>query len=112
MPSTSTFALTQGWDDRAELTRAGRRQASRVAERFRGIAVRAIYVSDLRRARRTAAPLAAVAGVPLALDARLRERCLGVLEGTSAAANGPAAHAVSASPPLPAQPLPAQPSPA
>jgi probable phosphoglycerate mutase len=110
MPSTSTFApgrtlwlvrhgestfnrlgLAQGWDDRAELTPLGRRQAARVARRFRGIRVRAVYASDLRRARQTAAPLAAAAGVPVTADARLRERCLGVLEGTPAAGNGPGA---------------------
>ncbi len=38
----------------------------------------------------TAAPLAAVLGLPVISDARLRERCLGVLEGTEAAAIHPA----------------------
>lgn len=85
----NTLGLAQGWDDQAELTSRGRRQANEVATRFRDIPVRAIYTSDLRRAQQTAAPLADGAGVPVTLDTRLRERSLGVLEGTPAAANGP-----------------------
>ncbi|HWG00437.1 MAG TPA: histidine phosphatase family protein [Trebonia sp.] len=87
----NALGLAQGYDDRAELTNRGLRQAAEVAKRFGDVAVRAIYASDLRRAQQTAAPLAAAARVPVVLDARLRERCLGVLEGTPAAANGPSA---------------------
>lgn len=87
----NTLGLAQGRDDQAELTSRGRRQANEVAARFRDVPVRAIYASDLRRAQQTAAPLAAGAGVPVTLDTRLRERSLGVLEGTPAAANGPSA---------------------
>ncbi|HSZ40537.1 MAG TPA: histidine phosphatase family protein [Trebonia sp.] len=87
----NTLGLAQGHDDQAELTSRGQRQAAEVAGQFHGIPVRAVYASDLRRAQQTAAPLAAVAGVPVVLDARLRERGLGVLEGTPADANGPAA---------------------
>lgn len=85
----NTLGLTQGHNDEAELTRRGERQAAEVAERLGGLPVRAIYASDLRRARQTAAPLADAVGVPVVLDARLRERRLGVLEGTPASANGP-----------------------
>jgi broad specificity phosphatase PhoE len=84
----NTLGLTQGHNDQAELTTLGLRQAEQVAEQFAGITVRAIYSSDLRRAQQTAAPLAAAAGLPVVLDARLRERSLGVLEGTPAAGNG------------------------
>jgi broad specificity phosphatase PhoE len=87
----NVLGLAQGYDDQAELTSRGKRQAAGVAARFGDVAVRAIYASDLRRAQQTAAPLAAAAGVPVVLDARLRERCLGILEGTPAAANGPSA---------------------
>ena len=73
--------LAQGHDDQAELTERGLRQAADAARRFRDRPVRAIYASDLRRARQTAAAFAAVAGVPVFADARLRERSLGVLEG-------------------------------
>lgn len=87
----NALGLAQGHDDQAELTSLGQRQAVEVAGQLRGVPVGAIYASDLRRARQTAAPLAAVVGVPAVLDARLRERSLGVLEGTPAVANGPAA---------------------
>jgi probable phosphoglycerate mutase len=85
----NTQGLAQGHDDQAQLTAHGKRQAAEIAERFAGLPVRAIYASDLRRAQQTAAPLAAASGVPVVLDARLRERSLGVLEGTPAAGNGP-----------------------
>jgi broad specificity phosphatase PhoE len=87
----NTLGLAQGHDDQAELTSRGQRQAAEVAGQFHGVPVRAVYASDLRRAQQTAAPLAAVAVVPVVLDARLRERGLGVLEGTPADANGSAA---------------------
>jgi probable phosphoglycerate mutase len=87
----NTLGLAQGHNDQPELTSRGRRQASSIAERLRGIPIGAIYASDLRRAWQTAAPLAVAAGVPVVLDRRLRERGLGVLEGTPAAANGPSA---------------------
>jgi probable phosphoglycerate mutase len=86
----NTIGLMQGHNDRAELTSRGMRQAAEVAERLRNLPVRAIYASDLRRAQQTAAPLAAAVGVPVVLDSRLRERCLGVLEGNPVAGNGPA----------------------
>jgi broad specificity phosphatase PhoE len=73
--------LAQGQHDQAELTERGLRQASDAAWRFRDQPIRAIYASDLRRARQTAAAFAAVVGVPVFADARLRERSLGVLEG-------------------------------
>ena len=49
----------------------------------------ALYASDLHRAMETAAPLAAVLGLAVTRDTRLRERCLGTLEGTDAAAISP-----------------------
>jgi broad specificity phosphatase PhoE len=81
--------LAQGQRDQAELTERGLRQASDAAWRFRDRAIRAIYASDLRRARQTAAAFAAVVGVPVFTDTRLRERSLGVLEGVPSAALGP-----------------------
>ena len=80
--------LAQGHDDQAELTSRGVRQASDAAWRFRDHPIRAIYASDLRRAQQTAAAFAAVVGVPVFADARLRERGLGVLEGAPSAALG------------------------
>jgi 2,3-bisphosphoglycerate-dependent phosphoglycerate mutase len=75
--------LAQGHNDEAELTERGLRQAAEAAAQFGYRPVRAIYASDLRRAQQTAAAFAAVLGLPVHVDARLRERCLGVLEGTA-----------------------------
>jgi len=83
--------LAQGHNDEAELTERGLRQAAQAAAQFGYRPVRAIYASDLRRAQQTAAAFAAVLGLPVHPDARLRERSLGVLEGTSHEAIGPAA---------------------
>jgi broad specificity phosphatase PhoE len=73
--------LAQGHNDEAELTERGLRQAAGAAAQFGYRPVRAIYASDLRRAQQTAAAFAAVLGLPVYADARLRERSLGVLEG-------------------------------
>ncbi|MGD0698549.1 MAG: histidine phosphatase family protein [Trebonia sp.] len=81
--------LAQGQHDQAELTERGLRQASDAAWRFRDHPIRAIYASDLRRALQTAGAFAAVVGVPVFADGRLRERSLGVLEGIPSAALGP-----------------------
>lgn len=75
--------LCQGHNDEAELTGRGLRQAADAAAQFGYRPVRAIYASDLRRARQTAAAFAVVLGLPVHADARLRERRLGVLEGTA-----------------------------
>jgi broad specificity phosphatase PhoE len=81
--------LAQGHNDLAELTIRGLGQASDAAWQFRDRPVRAIYASDLRRARQTAAAFAAVLGLTVHADARLRERSLGVFEGLPSAAIGP-----------------------
>ena len=81
--------LAQGHNDEAELTERGLRQAAEAAAQFGYRPVRAIYASDLRRARQTAAAFAAVLGLPVYTDARLRERSLGVLEGTAHKTIGP-----------------------
>jgi broad specificity phosphatase PhoE len=83
--------LAQGHNDEAELTERGLRQAADAAAQFGYRPVRAIYTSDLRRARQTAAAFAEVLGLPVYTDPRLRERSLGVLEGTAHQAIGPSA---------------------
>lgn len=88
----NTLGLAQGHNDQAQLTSRGLRQAWEVAARFRDRPVTALYVSDLRRALETAAPLTEVLGLTATRDARLRERCLGVLEGTEVATIGPEAN--------------------
>jgi broad specificity phosphatase PhoE len=82
--------LAQGHNDEAELTGRGLRQAAKAAAQFGYRPVRAIYASDLRRAQQTAVAFAAVLGLPVHADARLRERSLGVLEGTAYKAIDPA----------------------
>ena len=91
----NTLGLAQGHCDQARLTQLGLRQARAVAARLRDRPAVALYVSDLRRARQTAAPLAEALGLPVTRDARLRERCLGVLEGADTAAIGPAANGLA-----------------
>ena len=86
----NTLGLAQGHNDRAELTSRGQRQAAEAAMRFGGHRVRALYASDLRRALQTAASFSGVLRLPVLADSRLRERSLGVLEGTPAAAIDPA----------------------
>jgi len=86
----NTLGLAQGHNDRAELTSRGLRQAAETAARFSGQPVRALYASDLRRALQTAAAFADVLHLPVFADSRLRERGLGVLEGTAVTAIDPA----------------------
>ena len=56
------------------LTEAGLAQARLTARSLRGRTISAVVSSPLLRARETAAPLVSEARLPLALDARLRER--------------------------------------
>jgi broad specificity phosphatase PhoE len=61
----------------------GREQAHRVAAELDGVDV--LYSSDLARARETAEIIAAELGLPVHVDARLRERSFGAWEGLTAA---------------------------
>jgi probable phosphoglycerate mutase len=75
----------QGQVDGARLTRKGRCQARRLADRLAEEPVGAIISSDLYRARRTAAVIAKRFGCEVLTDRRLRERCFGMAEGVPAA---------------------------
>ncbi len=63
------------------LSERGRAQARAIAKALHGDGVRAVYSSDLRRARETARAVADAYGVPLVEDARLREFDFGRWEG-------------------------------
>lgn len=70
----------QGQTD-VELTDTGHAQASAAAPKLAALQPDLIISSDLRRARDTAAPLAALTGLPVGTDARLRERHFGEWQG-------------------------------
>ncbi len=63
------------------LSETGLNQAAALASYMSSRSLSSVYSSDLRRAVQTAEPLAAVAGLPLYRDARLREQNLGVFQG-------------------------------
>jgi probable phosphoglycerate mutase len=68
--------------DEPGLTRLGRAQAERVAEHLRGEGFDAAYVSPLRRARETAAPLERTLSSRLRVQSWLAELQMPPLEGT------------------------------
>ncbi|MDP9791530.1 putative phosphoglycerate mutase [Catenuloplanes nepalensis] len=70
----------QGQTD-VPLNDLGRSQAGTAAPLLAGLEPDAIYASDLRRARHTADALAALTGLPVTEDARLRERHYGLFQG-------------------------------
>ncbi len=74
------FPLVDGQGD-PELAPDGRRQAERVADRFAGQRLDALYVTTLRRTAETAAPLARALGLVPAVEPDLREVHLGDWEG-------------------------------
>lgn len=72
----------QGHTD-TPLSARGEAQATRLGARLAREGLARIVSSDLLRARRTAEVVAGVAGLPLVLDARLREQHLGSWEGST-----------------------------
>jgi len=74
----------QGQTD-VDLNDVGRRQASRAARLLAGLRPHALVSSDLRRARDTAAALAALTGLEVVPDKRLRETYAGSWQGMTAA---------------------------
>ncbi len=70
----------QGWVA-APLNEHGWQQARKLAKFVRNIGMAALYSSDLRRARETAECLSEQLGYPAILDARLRERNIGLWQG-------------------------------
>lgn len=78
--SEADVELVDGRSD-PELTDAGHRQAAAVSARLGGNHAAALFVSPLRRARQTAAPLAARLGREPVVVPELREVYLGAWEG-------------------------------
>jgi len=79
-----------------ELSEAGRERFNRLAEQLRHLPLAAIYSSDLRRARDGAERIAAVFGLPVSTDERLREISRGHWAGEHVdeiEAKSPGAHA-------------------
>ncbi|MEJ2638089.1 MAG: histidine phosphatase family protein [Desulfosarcinaceae bacterium] len=74
----------QGHGD-SPLTRIGRTQAKALADRLAGAPIDRLVSSDLGRACETAGYLAAVTGLEVRTDARLRERHYGPFEGLTTA---------------------------
>lgn len=70
----------QGHED-IPLNDRGCAQAEALGARFARKSIHALYASDLTRAIETARRISATTGCPVAQDARLRERHLGVLQG-------------------------------
>jgi broad specificity phosphatase PhoE len=75
---TTIFIVQHGEKERLPgdpgLTELGFAQATRTRMRFVDLDVSAVYASDLRRARETAAIIAAPLGLGVIVDARVRER--------------------------------------
>jgi alpha-ribazole phosphatase/probable phosphoglycerate mutase len=67
------------------LSPVGLRQADALAARLGGEPIEAVYTSDLRRARQSAAPLAAARGVAAVPVPALREVAMGRWDGLTAA---------------------------
>lgn len=65
------------------LNETGMEQARRLGQRLAGERIDALLVSDLTRARQTAAPLAQRLGLAEQLMPALREQAFGILEGMS-----------------------------
>lgn len=74
----------QGNED-VELSEVGRAQAAAAADRLASLGVTQIVASDLRRAADTAKSLAAVTGLEITYDVRLRERFYGPWQGLTRA---------------------------
>ena len=70
----------QGWTD-TPLNDEGRRQAHVLADQLEGRGIASIWSSDLSRARETAEIVTERLGLPVNLDARLREANRGRWEG-------------------------------
>lgn len=63
-----------------DITPRGYEQIALLAERFRDIEIDALYASDLQRTQKTAAAITKYHSIPLNIEPRLKEVCMGVWE--------------------------------
>lgn len=63
-----------------DITPRGLMQIDLLAERFRDIELHALYASDLQRTQKTASAITKYHNLPLNIDPRLKEVCMGVWE--------------------------------
>jgi len=70
----------QGWTDNS-ISEQGKREAVELAERFRSLGINKIICSDLKRSKETATIIGDEIGVPVSIDARIKECCFGEHEG-------------------------------
>jgi broad specificity phosphatase PhoE len=78
---TTTPTLFHGAESDVDLGVHGHRQAAAGAEWFAALRPTAVVSSEMRRAVQTAAPIAAVCGVPHTRERMLHERNVGALSG-------------------------------
>jgi broad specificity phosphatase PhoE len=81
-PSPGNFSAEKDRPD-PELAERGLAQAERLGERLAGAGLRAVYSSDLIRARQTAEAVGRRAGLPVIIRASLREIHMGRLQHCS-----------------------------
>jgi broad specificity phosphatase PhoE len=74
--------IFHGAESDVGLSERGRRQAEAVAPSLAAARPDAVVSSAMRRARETAAPIAAACGLPVLIEPRLHERRVGALSGT------------------------------
>lgn len=65
-----------------DITPRGHKQIDLLSERFRDVAIDAVYASDLQRTQKTAGSILKHHDLPLNIDARLKEVDMGVWEDT------------------------------
>lgn len=63
-----------------DITSRGLKQIGLLAERFRNIEIDALYASDLRRTQKTATAITKYHNLPINIEPRLKEVCMGVWE--------------------------------
>ena len=73
------YRRVQGHHD-GKITPRGYRQIAALAERFRNIHVDAVYASDLSRTQTTATAITKYHDLPIIVEPRLKEVCMGVWE--------------------------------